>query len=286
MQTKKILIIGAGGSVGMSLADFLNSRGHFINASGYSAEGKEVYALDITDREKVFSEIERLKPEVIIHAAAKSSLLYCEKNPELARAINVGGTKNIVDAINRTNPEIKLIFLSSDYVFDGEKGDYKEGDKTEPRTVYGKTKLEAEKIIKSGLKNYIICRSANIYGRGGNFFNFVVSKLRESTPLDVFSDTFYTPTFIDYFTACVGKLIDIDYRGVIHIAGQEKISRYDFAVKVAEAMKKDSSIVIPMKQPENGFIAKDISLNTELSRKLTGICCPTIAESLKIILKN
>lgn len=277
---KNVLITGAGGNVGSKISEYFESLGYSVCASGYASFGSKSYLLDVTKRDTVLKEIANSEPEIIIHAAAKSSLVECEKNPEIANSVNVNGTLNIIDAIKATNPEIKMIFLSSDYVFDGNRGNYVENDQANPFTVYGKTKLDAEKLIMKELDNYIICRSANIFGRGSNFFNFIVNHLEGMSSVEVFKDTFYTPTYIEYFVESLEILINSGFHGIIHIAGRERLSRYEFAIKVADAMKRERKFVIPIKQPDSGLIAKDNSLNTDFSRRILKNKCPSIEEAL------
>lgn len=278
---KKILITGANGYVGSNLRKYLQDRGYNIyGLTSKEVQEEKLYRVDITDSQGIFNIINDIKPDITIHCAALSSLNECEKNPKLAMKINVGTTRNIIDAICSINPRIKLVFMSSDYVFDGEKGNYKEDDEVNPKTFYGKTKVLSENHIKNNLENYIICRSANIYGRGGNFFNFVLDALEQNKTIEVFDDAFYTPTYIDYLVDSLGELIEKDYKGVIHIAGSERISRYDFALKMAETLGKDKTLIKPIKQIEGGLIAKDSSLNCEYSRKILKNFCPSIEKSL------
>ncbi len=234
--------------------------------------------MDITNPLELSQVIEEIKPDIIIHAAGFSNLRLSEQSPDTAYKINAIGTKNIVDAITS---KTKLIYLSSDYVFDGAKGNYRETDYPYPKTVYGKTKLEAETYIKAHLDNYIIIRTANVYGRGGNFFNFLLSELDQNKPIEAFSDTYYTPTYIDYLIDCIKKLLEKDYKGTIHIVGKEAVSRYEFALKMARVLNKDTELIRSVSQPKDGFIATNSSLNSDLSDKILGNYCPTIEKSLQ-----
>jgi len=289
MENKKtILIAGADGYIGSNLRQKLqNDNNYDIYASTLNQSKKEkTYKLDITSAKAVLDIVKKVHPEIIIHTVGISSLAQCEEDQKNAQRVNIDGTKNLIRAIEKVNPNIKLVFMSSDYIFDGEKGNYKESDITNPKTYYGKTKAISENDIQNELKNYIICRTANVYGRGGNFFNFLLECLKQNKTVDIFDDVFYTPTYIDYLTDSIEKLINQDYRGIIHIAGKKKISRYNFAVQVAQVMGKDKSLIKRCKQPLDGPIAQDSSLNTEYSRQILGNSCPSVKESLHYLFGN
>jgi dTDP-4-dehydrorhamnose reductase len=276
----KILITGSEGYVGSSLKTFLRSIGYDVYGIDLKTVSDEkIYHLDMTDAQRVLSVFNSIKPDIVVHAAALSSLNECEKNPDLAKKVNVETTGNLIDAIGKINKDVKLVFLSSDYVFDGKRGNYREEDEVNPQTVYGKTKALSEVNIRAHLENYVICRTANVYGRGGNFFNFLFGMLVQNKPVEVFGDVFYTPTYIDYLLDSLKGLIDLDFKGIIHIVGPERLSRYDFALKMAETLGKEESLIQPVKAFDK-LIAKDSSLNCEYSRKVLRNYSPSVEESL------
>jgi len=217
-----VLITGGDGYVGSNLKKIFEDNGFDVFVGGLKKYKKDKYKqLDITDKKNVQSVLKEIKPDVLIHAAALSSLKKCNEDPELANEINFEGTKNIVDSIIENKLKTKLIFFSSDYVFEGDKGNYREEDKLKPTTVYGKTKVLAEKYIRNNTKNHIILRTANIFGKGGNFFNFILTSLNNNEKIDVYSNVYFTPTYIDFLAYGILKLIEADYVGIIHIAGKD-----------------------------------------------------------------
>lgn len=279
---KRLLITGAGGHVGSNMASYFASRGFDVYGMGLKeSPSKKYFMANIEIEQEVFSVLKRVEPFIIIHAASLSSLGECEKNPKKAYDTNVKGTENLAVAVSKLFPDSKLVFMSSDYVFDGLHGNYNEKDTSSPATVYGKTKLEGENIIKSNLNNYIICRSANIYGRGGNFFRFLTSNLGEEREIEIFSDTYYTPTYIDYFMDSLHILLEDGFNGTLHITGTERVTRYEFALEVADAMGKSRSLINPMTKPVSELIAKDSSLDSSMSRKILMNYCPTIKNALE-----
>jgi dTDP-4-dehydrorhamnose reductase len=283
---RKVLVTGASGYIGSNLRKCLAAKGYDVyGLTSKSVQEAKMHRVDLTDAGKLFEVFVSVKPDVVIHAAGLSSLSECERNPELAMRVNVETTKSIIAALNKTGRTVKLVFLSSDYVFDGERGNYKEDDEVNPHTVYGKTKALSEADIKEHLEDYVICRTANVYGRGGNFFSFVLGALERNEPVEVFDDAFFTPTYIGYLLDSLRALIELDFKGVIHVAGRERLSRYDFALKMAETLGKEKSLIKPVKAVDK-LMAKDSSLNCELSRKILRNYWPNVKESLHYCFGN
>ena len=283
MSRKRILITGSNGYIGSNLEDYLQNSWQIYTTDLTESKKANFFPADISVFKSISKVIETSCPDVIVHTAGMSSLAKCEESWDLAERINVIGTKNIIRAINKFNPKIKLVFLSSDYVFDGERGNYSEKDIPKPKTIYGKNKLKSERDISKNLENYIIIRSANVYGRGGNFFNFLVRNLEESKPEKYFSNSFYTPTYIDYLLEAIKKLIEKNFKGLIHIVGKERTSRYSFALETAKAFGKSPSLVIESKQSEASLLSKDSSLNSNYSIKKLDMVSPRIRVSLDIL---
>lgn len=283
----KILITGANSYIGSNLKEFLRQNFRIYSLVRKEIKGERVYQADIRDAGKLRQLVKKIEPDVVIHTAWLTGLKRNEENPDLAHEINVGGTKNLVEAIKQMTPSAKLLFISSEGVFKGDKGDYKEMDKCNPQTVYGKTKLLAERYIRKELKDFIVCRTANAFGGGGgSFFNFLLDALKNNQKVDIYKDVFYNPTYIGYLMDCLRKLIEMDFKGVIHIVGQEKLSRYQFARKVAKALNKDLSLIKPANQPKDGLWLKDCSLNTQKVRKLLNNFCPSLEKALHYCFGN
>ena len=284
-----ILILGADGYLGSNLSHLFFDKGYQVFKSDLPSDSKKTkikFDCDITNLEDVQKLISSIRPDIILHCAALSKIDKCEADSALAHKINVKGTENIIDAICSTNKDIKLIFISTDYVFDGIQGNYHELSPKQPTTAYGQTKSIAEEIIKNNLHNYIILRTANIFGKGGNFFNFVFNSLREKKTIKVFNNVFYTPTYIEYLLYAIEVLIKKEFNGIIHIAGKERISRWEFATKIATALGYDTSLIISENQPKEGLILLDSSLNTDFSEKTFGLSSPAIEKSINFAVGN
>jgi len=277
----KVLITGVNGYIGSNLRNYLQNNGFEVyGITSKESNDPKIFQAEITNAQQIFNILNKIRPEIIVHTAAISSLNMCEENKQLAIKVNVEVTRNFINSITHVNPDIKFVFFSSDYVFDGGRGSYREDDPVNPTTFYGKTKAISEEEIKNNLKNYIICRTAAVFGRGGKFFNFIVNALQQNRVINVYEDAFFSPTYIDYLLDSLKELINIDFKGIIHITEGERLSRYDFALLVAEALGKDKSLIKPIKLPENELIAKDSSLDSEFSRRILNNFRPTIREAL------
>lgn len=274
----RILITGISGYIGSNAAAYFENAGYDVRGIALSA-GKKTRKADITDATAVRAAMRAIKPDMVLHAAGMSSLKSCEENEKAAHAVNVIGTKNIVDALAASNPDATFILLSTDYVFDCRRGNFTEGDSPRPATVYGKSKFLAEKEA-ARLKNHVIIRTSAVFGRGGNFFTYLTESFARGEAVEAYSDAYFSPTNIDFLLDSIGKLIGQKFRGAIHVAGCERISRHDFARMVALAMGKPASFAKPSRRPSSSLIATDSSLNTALSRKMTGLRCPSAQKAV------
>jgi dTDP-4-dehydrorhamnose reductase len=281
----KILITGASGYIASNLSEHLRNAGcEVFTMSRKERNESGHYTSDLSDILKIAGILEESKPDVIIHTVWINSIAKCEQNEELARTVNVEWSHNLVKAIETVDLGIKLAFISSDYVFDGSGGYYNEQDQVNPLTYYGKTKVRVEELIQeSGLK-HIICRTANVFHHRGKFFNFLYENILHEKSIDVFYDTFFTPTYMSYFLDSIYHLIIKDFEGIIHLSGMERVSRYEFAVMLAQAMGKDERLVVPVKKPEEIKISYDSSLDSSYFREMVGNFSPTFEKSLQYAL--
>lgn len=237
----KILITGANGFLGTKLVKILSSEFEVIGTSHEE--------LDITDENNVFEFVKETKPSIIINPAAYANIDQCEINKETAYNVNVNGVKNLANACKEVNA--KLIHFSTDFVFDGKKGNYSEEHKTNPVNYYGRTKLEAEHLIQESNINYIIARVCMLYGYNGDqsersFVFWVYNNLEQGNVVNAFTDQAGTPTLIDDIALAITKLIKKDRKGIYHVSGPEKATRYEMALKIAETFKFSQKLIKPI----------------------------------------
>jgi dTDP-4-dehydrorhamnose reductase len=287
MKKMKILVTGASGFLGTKVMNILKDS--FELTGTYHNKKKEGFVyLDLADRDSTLRVVEQTKPDVILHTASLANVDECELDKEKAKLVNIVGTQNIIEAARKVNA--KLVYISTDFVFDGEEGDYKESYIPKPLSFYAKTKLMAEvKVVESGLE-YLIIRPEVLYGYNGDgtersFVFWVYESLKDGKTIKIVNDQFNTPTLVDDIAFALKVLIEKGCIGIYHVAGSERLSRYDMAVKVAETFGFDKSLVRPisaaeLKQPAPRPL--DSSLNiTKLLKE--GVTMNSFGDGLKIM---
>lgn len=223
----KVLVTGAKGMLGQDLCPILEDE-------GFDVIETTIDDFDITDREKTQNFIKKQKPEIIIHTAAYTNVDAAENDKETAEKINVKGTENIAQIAKKLNAT--LVYISTDYVFDGTKESaYEPTDKPNPLNVYGKTKYEGELVIQKNCEKYYIIRTSWLYGiHGKNFVETMIS-LAKNKELKVVNDQIGTPTWsVDLSNAIIKLLKNKEEFGIYHICGSGKTSWYEFAKEIFE----------------------------------------------------
>jgi dTDP-4-dehydrorhamnose reductase len=263
----KLLITGASGLLGSRLAELAIRKNHQVY-SAYS-QHQPTYGtpiqLDISDKNHIEKALKKIKPEAVVHAAALTDVDKCELDKELAWKINAEATNHIATASARINSH--LTYVSTDYVFDGEKGFYREEDETNPISYYGYTKLKGEEFIKKHATKWCIARPSVLYGWLGykqNFATWLINSLNQKKEVKVLKDQYVSPTLN---TNLAEMLLEISQRkilGILHTAGATRVSRHEYAVKLAEVFNLNTDFIKPAKIHEMSWKAKrprDSSLN-------------------------
>tara|TARA_Y100000034_G_C6909557_1_gene423539 strand:- start:9423 stop:10328 length:906 start_codon:yes stop_codon:yes gene_type:complete len=267
----KILITGANGLLGSNLC-LMYSKNNEIYATDKEEpkiENCSNHKLDVTKEEDI-QLIEKLNPELIIHCAAIINLDYCEENKKEARETNVLGSEKIAKVTKKLNAH--MIYISSDSIFDGERGNYNEEDEPNPLNYYGETKLESEKIISSILENYTIIRT-NIYGWNKqnkvSLAEWMLNKLENKEELHAVKDVFFSPILVNNLGEAILELYNLKYKGIINVAAPNNCSKLDFAKKIAETFNLDKDIITPISIGDLELKAKrpkNMSLNIEKAK--------------------
>jgi dTDP-4-dehydrorhamnose reductase len=269
------MVTGSSGLLGRYLMSVLSGDCEVVGIDRYVPEDEKGLTVDITEKEQALNSIVTAAPSVVVHTAAETNVDRCETERDLARRINVGGTTNIANACSKVGA--KLILVSTDYVFDGNKGNYSETDKPNPISFYGLTKLEAERIASSTLQNFLIIRTSVLYGWHPtklNFATWVLKGLVERQTMKVVNDHINSPTLADNLAGAIQKAIKLDSRGILHIAGSERISRFDFARRIARRFDLDDSLLLPVQMKDLNWVARrprDSSLNVGKAEKELGV---------------
>jgi dTDP-4-dehydrorhamnose reductase len=245
-----ILITGANGLLGQKLCrDF--SASHEVTACDLHPQsfapisGVTYRPLDVTNQPETRWYIQNTKTQAIINAAAYTDVDGCETHKKEAWVVNVGAVENLARICRER--EIKLIQLSTDYVFDGENGPYSEEDHPQPVSFYGETKLESEKLTAQSGIDFLIVRTNVLYGSGykvrQNFLLWLLDKLSQDEKIKIVTDQFNNPTLADNLSECIQEMVEKKLSGIYHVGGAEYLSRYDFAIKAALKFDFDPALI-------------------------------------------
>jgi len=258
-MSKKLLIIGGASLVGSTIIDYAKNDYEIFTTENNTpitnpkASSIKVNLLD--DQKQILDYIEKIKPSAVIHTVAFPNVDFCESNHELTDLLHVKITKDISEICSSVNS--KLIYFSTDAVFSGNNSTcYNELDTPNPLSYYGKTKLEAEKIILQNTDN-IILRTTVIYGWHirSRFTNWVLDTLKNKKPVTAFIDQYNTPTLVDDLAKSIFSIIEKDLSGLFHASGKSCLNRFEFAQKLAISFGLDKNLVVPTKSSDISQIA-------------------------------
>ena len=262
----KVLVTGVKGQLGFDVVKELKKR-------GYDAVGVDINEMDITDAEKVTEVITDVNPDVVVHCAAWTAVDAAEdeENIPKVRAINVSGTQNIADVCKNIN--CKMIYISTDYVFNGLGTEPWQADcrDYDPLCVYGQTKLEGELAVSQTLDKYFIVRIAWVFGKNGN--NFIKTMLnvgKKFHTVRVVNDQIGTPTYTYDLARLLVDMAETDKYGYYHVTNEGGyISWYDFTCEIFKQVGYDTEVV-PVTTEEYGLSKAARPFNSSLDKsKLT-----------------
>ena len=286
----RILITGAFGQLGHSLQSVLSKKSNYelVCTGRKIKKSQEGIPLDIRNQVALKEIINSTAPDILINLAAMTNVDDCELNPKLAGEINVAGLEHICDSFKG-----KIIHLSTDYVFDGASGPYKEDDPLNPISIYGKTKLASEYILlEKDIKNLVI-RGNVLYDysphTSASFLNWVVSSLKGNQEIKVVEDQFNNPTWTRSMSEIIELSIENDLEGIIHWGDSEHISRFEFAKLIAKKFSLNESLIKPVLTSELNQPARrplQSGLSTKKLVKMLNIIPPSIDDCLDEIIKT
>jgi dTDP-4-dehydrorhamnose reductase len=247
MTKATVLITGASGLIGRHVAERLSSFNLFCTSlTGGEQQGREIHPLDLCDGHQTLSFLDRIKPDVIVHTAAVTSVDVAAKRMDYTQQLNVTATQTIAEwcATNRA----RMIHFSTDFVFPGTRNDYREEDEVRPLSIYGASKWASEKVVRQALDDHVIIRPVLVYGQAMNLsrLNFpllVAAKLSQGEAMRITADQYRMPTYAEDVAWAVKALINHPYRGTLHLAGPEYLSVYDFAKRVSNAYQLDATLL-------------------------------------------
>lgn len=253
---KKVVITGSNGLLGQTLMNLLlkeqDSYKVFGLSKGENRSGRsdfEYYSLDITDEETLKKTLQEINPNFIIHTAAMTNVDACEDDKENCKKLNVDAVQNLTEICNEMNSH--MIHISTDFIFDGIQGYYKETDIPNPLSYYGMSKLNSEKILISSKINFTILRTILVYGQVNNLGRnnivlWVKEMLENGKEITIVDDQFRMPTYVEDLALACKSAIDKKARGIYNISSSELLSVYQIAQQIAIVFGLDKTLIKPI----------------------------------------
>jgi dTDP-4-dehydrorhamnose reductase len=266
----RILVTGASGRLGAYLLDRLRDTVHDVAAWSGTTSGRragiDLRKVELTDKRAVLLALRESDPDAVIHAAAISSAAAVHRDPERGRAVNIAATGHLADWASARKR--RLVFTSTDLVFDGSESWYRESDSAEPILEYGRTKRAAEPLVLATPRG-VVARLSLLFGpaRCGapGDFDRALTAIGRGEPQSFFEDEFRTP--LDYRTAAIilVRLAESEATGIVHVAGRERLSRFELMRRSVQTCELDSSLIRPNRRADRSFSEPrpaDVSLDT------------------------
>jgi dTDP-4-dehydrorhamnose reductase len=293
----KVLITGANGLLGQHLTKLLLHKNYEVIATGrgesrlpFSSLSNFTYrSMDVTNALETFPVMSDEKPDVVVHAAAMVQVDDCELRPQQCERVNVQGTSQILTDAETFSGH--FIFISTDFVFDGEQGNYSEEDEAKPISLYGFSKLQAESIVQTSTIPFAIVRTCLVYGNllqgnRSNIISWVKESLQQGKTIQVVGDQQRTPTYVEDLAKGIALIIEQKATGIYHISGKDQLTPYEIALKTAGKFNLDASKIVKVdastfKQP--GRRPLKTGFNIDKARNELGYEPMSFDESLKLM---
>lgn len=257
MQNKSsILVTGINGFLGNYLAPVLLKAGYIVYGIGKGmcrltihSDTFQYYDIDLADDKTLAQFFETIAPNIVLHAAANSKPDYCELHQDAAYAINVQTTQHLLALSEKI--KARFIYISTDFVFDGEKGVYKETDQPNPINYYGKTKQLSEQLVSQYPFPHTIIRTVLVYGKPlagrQNILSLVFQKLTNNETFQLVNDQYRTPTYVKDLVWAIKEIVQQNKTGIWHLSGDQPLmTPYEMGIQLAEIFQLDKSLLVPV----------------------------------------
>jgi len=285
----RILVTAASGFVGQNLARYFIEKGYQVVVSYHNTalpsdliSAASSVKLDIRDSIAVKRQLTAARFEVVIHAAGDKNVRHCEAHPDEAYETNVIGVTNVARACREI--DARLVYISTDLIFAGTDGRYKETDRPAPLLVYSKTKLDGEKLMQQELDDAIICRSGGLYGKSSPLLRWLTCELLSGRLVECFTDVFNTPTFVWNLAEMIESILVRNLQGIFHTVGPERANRFEFFRAYAREFELDANLLLPSEagpRREELLLQADASLASESTQAQLGIPFDGVVHGLK-----
>ena len=284
----RILLVGSSGMLGSNLLAL--NPGHEIYPAylAHPARHAQALRLDIGEREQVLEAVQRIQPQAILHVGGMTKPAACERDPQATDRVNVQGAAHLVEAANLARA--RLIFLSTDLVFDHALESRNELSLVRPMSVYGQSKAQAERIIQESSRDYAIVRISVLYGWSAphtqSFAEWALDEMRKGQRCTFFADQYRNMTYINDLAAALYELAERaePLNDILHIAGPEQVSRYDLGQEVAKVFGLSSELAQRASMrglPLAAFTPECVRLDTDKMRRLLRARIRPIAEGVR-----
>jgi dTDP-4-dehydrorhamnose reductase len=253
---KKIVITGSNGLLGQTLVNLLMKAPENYSVFGLSKGDNRMnrndflyYDIDITNYSQLEECITYIQPSFIINTAAMTNVDTCELKPEECNNLNIEAVKYLTQICTKLN--IHFIQISTDFIFDGSKGIYKETDLPNPLSIYGHSKLKAENIVKNSGVNFSILRTILVYGKGvnlkrNNIVLWVKDMLENNKEITIVDDQYRMPTYVEDLAMACKLIVDKNISGVYHISSNELLSVFEIANQIADVFGLNKKLIKPI----------------------------------------
>ncbi len=287
MRVSRVLITGGSGLLALNWACRMRDSHEVIlaqHARKISLRGARCVAIDLESPATLTTELEPLRPDLVVHTAGLASVDQCEQQPDRAMHLNAALASNVASACRQLN--IKLIHISTDHLFVGHKALNTENDPPSPLNVYARTKLRAEQWVTRENPGAIIVRT-NFFGWGHHYrqslSDWILASLRNGRTISMFDDVHFTPLLADQLAQTVHLLAERNVAGIYHVAADERLSKYDFALRLARVFGVPEALIQRAKMAASVSRVPrplDMSLDNSKTRQCLGISLGGVDDSL------
>jgi len=288
----KFLVTGSSGFVGSQVIKDLISRQFQVFSCYHKIKPKLGIPtlLDLSQTSRISQILKETSPDVIIHLAALTNLDVCETEKDMAYKLNSEATGVLAEEAQKNN--IFFIYVSTDYVFDGEKGLNKESNQPDPISIYGKSKLDGETKVRKLASEWCIARTSTPFGMNQqkkSFPQMLIENLQKNIQTNIITDQFTSPTYLPNLSQMLIEIGMKKINGILHVSGDTRISRFDFAKLIAKKMEFNAKLLKPILMKEINWKAKrpkDSSLDVSKAKSILKEKPIKILESLEYFLQD